>query len=403
MSADFTIRRRVQDYAVYKLKGNPFPSSPVPEESPRIFADQENAKKQILDSISNSVHSEDRRPTHLLVVGGYGNGKSHTLKVIRTSILDQLYPENIAVAGYTSARGWSLLTIYQGFVRDLGVDFFEELKIRILQRILQTEKESESPSHALMTSLFIDKMSAESRITAQKTLQNFLYSIMTVSDLVSAFMNMFFSEEAFRIGYKWICGEWVDLFTLRRYDITSRLDSDEKALAAIVNLRKLLESVGFRMLFICVDEIEKITLFPMQQRVNFLDSLRHIMDWNPTGLTLILSCSPEALHAIASYPPLDRISLRVVLEGLTEENLSKYVEAYISSYRSEKFEDPLFPFDIEVLKKIFRLLDEQGKANIRNFLKICHYAVEEGLNNKKERIDDEIVNHLKQRTDIYLG
>lgn len=403
MSADFTIRRRVQDYTIYKLRANPFPASPVPEESPRIFANQENAKKQILDSISNSVYSEDRRPTHLLVVGDYGNGKSHTLKVIRTSILDQLYPEKIAVAGYTSARGWSLLTIYQGFMHDLGVDFFEELKIKILQHLLQTEKDCESFCRALMTNLFLENISAESRLKAQKTLQNFLYKIMTDSDLVSALMNMFFSEESFRVGYKWICGEWMDLFTLRRYGITSRLDGDEKALAAIVNFRKLLESIGFRMLFICIDEFEKITLFPPQIRANFLDSIRHIMDWNPAGLTIILSCSPEALEAIGKYPPLDRISLRVFLEELNEESLSIYVEAYVSQYRSEKIGDPLFPFDREILIKILRLLVSRGKANVRNFLKVCHYAIEEALNVKKERIDDEIINRLEQRPDIYLG
>lgn len=405
MSADFTItvRRKAQEYAIYKLRSNPFPASPVPEESPRIFADQENAKKQILDSISNSVYSEDRRPSHLLVIGGYGNGKSHTLKVIRTSILDQLYPENIAVAGYTSARGWSLLTIYQGFMHDLGMEFFEELKLKILQLISQTQKENYSASRALMTSLFLDKIQSDDKNIAQKLLQKFFFSIMSDSDLVSAFVNMFSSEEGFRIGYKWICGEWVDLFTLRKYGITSRLDSDEKALAVIVNFRKLLENIGFRMLFICIDEVEKITLFPSEQRVNFLDAIRHIMDWNPTGLTLILSCSPEALHAIASYDPLERISLRVFLEELSEENLSTYVEAYVNSYRTEKFEDPLFPFSREILIKMFRLLKERNKANIRNFLKICHYSIEESLNMKKERIDDEVVNRLEQRTDIYLG
>ncbi|MEM3697065.1 MAG: DUF2791 family P-loop domain-containing protein [Candidatus Bathyarchaeia archaeon] len=405
MSADFTItvRRKAEEYAIYKLRSNPFPASPVPEESPRIFADQENAKRQILESISNSVYSEDRRPSHLLIVGGYGNGKSHALKVIRTSILDQLYPENIAVAGYTSARGWSLLTIYQGFMHDLGMEFFEELKLKILQLTSQTQKENYSAIRALMTSLFLNEMQADDKIAAQKSLQKFLFSTISDSDLVSALMNMFYSEEGLRIGYEWICGKWIDLFTLRKCGITSRLDSDEKALAVIVNFRKLLESIGFRMLFICIDEVEKITLFPAEQRVNFLDSIRHIMDWNPTGLTLILSCSPEALELIAKYEPLERISLRVFLEELSEENLSTYVEAYINSYRTEKFEDPLFPFSKEILVKMFRLLEERKRANIRNFLKICHYSIEEGLTMKKERIDDEVVDRLGQRTDIYLG
>lgn len=402
MSFDFAIRREAKDYRVYKLRCNPFPASPVPEESPRIFADQESAKEKIMQSISRSISSEDRRPTHILIVGGYGNGKSHVLKVVRTSVLDQLFPENIAIAGYASARGWSFLNIYKGFMRDLGVDFFEELKIKILQRTLQTKEGNQSLT-ALMDSMYLDRLEPASKVGARKELRGFLYNSMTNLDMVSAFMNMFNSEEAFRIAYRWICGEWIDLFTLRRYGITSRLDSDEKALAAIVNFRKLLEIVGFKMIFICIDEFEKIVLFPVQMRVNFLDSIRHVMDWNPTGLTLIFSCSPEALEAIQRYPPLDRISLRVVLGDPSEEKLPLYVQAYIAASRVEECDDPLFPFSVEVIGRIFKLLDERNKLNIRNFLKLCHYAIEEGLDIEKERIDGEVIDRLKERRDIYLG
>jgi len=407
---DFT-KREIHDYAIYKLRGNPFPASPVPEESPKIFADQEKALALVKGSVTDSIYSEEKRPVHIIVVGSYGNGKSHTLKVIRTSILDQLYPDNIAVAGYTSTRGWSLLAVYQGFIRDLGIDFFEETKIKILQQVCNSEKISEASrelvnsllASASTSDLFLDQMPVETRSQARKEIKNFLYGIIPDSDYVSAVANMFSSEEAFRISYKWICGEWVDLFTLRRYDITSRLDSDEKALAAIVNLRRLLESIGFGMVFMCIDELEKITLFPDQTRDNFLDAIRHIMDWNPTGLTLILSCSPEALEAIQRYPPLDRISLRISLDPPDEVNVTKYVEAYVNIYRSEKIDDPLFPFNVDILRQMASLLSERVKLNFRNFLKLCHYAIEEGLNMKKGQIDKEVIDHLEQRTDIYLG
>ena len=402
MSAVFTIKREVPDYGIYKLKGNPFPASPVPEESPRIFANQERAKKQIMEVISRAVYSEDRKPAHTIVLGGYGNGKSHALKVIRTSILDQLYPDNLAVAGYVPATGWSLQNLCQGFMRDLGTEFFEELKIKILQLMSQTEGLAES-SNILINNLFLDQIRIEDRLRIRKELQKFLYSTMTHLDLVMAFLNMFSSEDSFRIAYRWICGEWIDLFTLRRYNITSRLDSDEKALAVFVNFRKLLEAIGFKMMFVCVDEFEKIMFYSKEVRTKFLDAVRHLMDWNPTGLTLIISCSPEAMEGISDYPPLDRISLVIPLEEPTLDTIGVYVDAYLAAYKSERTEDPLFPFDRAVIRRMFALLSERGKLNIRNFLKLCYYAVEEGLSMEKDRIDEEVIDRLKERREIYLG
>ena len=387
MSARFTIRRPIKDYIKFNLKANPFPASPVPEESPRIFADQEKAKDLIGKLISDIVYG-GQKPIHTLIIAGYGNGKSHTLKVIRTSILEQLYPDNLAIAGYVPRTGGNFLSLYRGFMRDLGIEFFEDFVVKVRQWIIRTGD---------LSAEIQDPRRYESKIVT------YLYKRMADLDLAAALVQMFHSGNPFRIAFKWICGEWINLFTLRNYGIVNRIDSDEKALSTFINFRKLIETIGIKMIFVCIDEFENIIYLSSGDRVRLLESIRHLIDWNPTSMTLLVSCSPEALDRIIAYPPLDRLAMQIQLDDLTEENADAYVEAYLAEYRVDVTKDVLFPFSKAIIGKICGLLETRRKASVRNLLKISHFALDIALEMRKDRIDDGVVRELEKRSEIYLG
>lgn len=387
MSGQFTIRRPVKDYSKYNLKANPFPASPVPPESPRIFADQEKAK-ELIGSLINDIVYGGKKPIHSLIIARYGNGKSHTLKVIRTSIVEQLYPDNLAIAGYIPRTGGNFLSLYRGFMRDLGIDFFEDLALKVRNWIMETGD---------LATEIQNIGRYESKIIS------YLYKRLSDSDLATALVKMFYSDESFRIAFNWICGEWINLFTLRNYGIVNRIDSDEKALSTFINFRKLIETLGIKMIFVCIDEFENIIYLSANDRVRLLESLRHIIDWNPTGMTLLVSCSPEALDSIIAYPPLDRLAMQIRLDDLTGQNVNAYVEAYLVEQRIDTTKTGLFPFDRDIIGQLFGLLQVRMKANVRNLLKISHFALDIALEMGKDRIDDDVVKELEKKSDIYLG
>ena len=78
-----------KDYSKAFLKQNPFPSTALPEENPRITADRKNAIEKFVHIINNVRHKGES--TVAVFIGDYGSGKSHILRVFNTNVLEKLF------------------------------------------------------------------------------------------------------------------------------------------------------------------------------------------------------------------------------------------------------------------------------------------------------------------------
>jgi Cdc6-like AAA superfamily ATPase len=84
---EFILTLKNKDYSKYGLMGNPFPFSGVPDENPNVYIGQEEVLTKINGVLSSTVLSA--QSNHIILTGSYGNGKSHTLKFIKSHIREQ--------------------------------------------------------------------------------------------------------------------------------------------------------------------------------------------------------------------------------------------------------------------------------------------------------------------------
>src|SRR5207249_7445358 len=101
------------------LTRNPFPYVSVPEDEPRIYFDQVAALERIKGALGSSA--ETGSSNHIVIVGPYGTGKSHTLKYIASMLNGgQVTGKGKALGVYISHPGTSFVDIYKEIVLRLG-------------------------------------------------------------------------------------------------------------------------------------------------------------------------------------------------------------------------------------------------------------------------------------------
>jgi hypothetical protein len=127
-------------YNIYYLRKNPFPAKPIsPYYDPEQVADAmnkfcESARKDELDFITNKFIKpayDESESMNIWLEGDVGVGKS----AILIRCWDALRKRDDVVAIYAPIyTGLSSNEFYKGWVRELGIDFFEDLAYRLLQK-----------------------------------------------------------------------------------------------------------------------------------------------------------------------------------------------------------------------------------------------------------------------------
>jgi len=132
---EFSLTLKNKDYSKFGLAGNPFPFSGVPDEHPKVYIGQDDVLEKINSVLSSTVMSS--QSNHLIVTGSYGNGKSHTLKFIKSHIRGQFSEKNDTkiCVGYVSQPGENFLDIYTKFMYDLGYAFVKKMSQTYLGHI----------------------------------------------------------------------------------------------------------------------------------------------------------------------------------------------------------------------------------------------------------------------------
>lgn len=384
MSDAFTITDEKRDYSMYGLESNPFPYSPVPDDNPKVYCGQEHAADAVSNTVSTLLGSGKSK--HLVITGKYGNGKSHTLKYARSLVRDR---EDVLV-GYVSQPGEGFLDIYHEFMYDVGFDQVQQIAYEFLAAVARDTTDTNPIGGDAMKSLIEkgDVLLSELVPTAVQRLSD----ITKFADFARAIIHMVY-EDTNLYAWQWLTAEGIRYEQRKEMEIHSALDDDTMCVRAFTSLKRVLLELGYTGVFVFIDEFESIARLSSKNKQATLNSVRHLMDQNGSGLSILFGCAPEVWQDIMSeyHAFSERIGQEVALKSLTDEQLEDLVIDYLNTARTEECSSTS-PFTEESLDMIL----QRSQGNVRQILSICGRAVDEALRQNEDVISSDIVSQTLQ-------
>jgi len=356
-------------YEEYCLECNPFPYVGVPDETLSLYADRKRELKMIEEVIKVSLRGTS---SHIVLVGSYGNGKTHTLKYIKQQLESQV-PDTVAV--YSATPGEKFLSLYSSFIYEFGFDQLEKLVWRFLELCTgeRNLRKKVNEGEVLLPEIL-------------ETGKRRLHNEIKYTDFATAFLKLTLEESKF-IAWRYLCGEPILFEQRRELDVVMNIDNDEKALRAFMSLKKILSLLGNRLICLLIDEFEFIEYLHPLLRQKILNNIRHLIDLNPKGLCLIIGCAPEVWSdIIREYHAFsERIFRQITLKALNKGDMRNFVSSYLQQFRTKDRNPPgdIFPLTEDAIEAI----QKAAEGNIRRMLMICNQAIDIGADMKLTTIE----------------
>ena len=385
---EFTLLLKEKDYSVYGLEANPFPYAGVPDEHPTIYVGQEEVIEKINSVLSSTVVSG--QSNHLILTGSYGNGKSHTLKYIKSHIRENYSKKQdpLLCIGYISQPGETFLDIYTKFMYDIGYNFVKQVSEAYLGHIAyQLSKEGiiEIP---IRKGKGWDKIS-NGEILISEVVPHAIKRLnddVKFIDFTRAFISLTYEENSI-YSWEWLCGEGVEYTKRRELSLGKNLN-DVNSIRAFGAFKFILQIMGYSSIILLIDEFEYIETLPPLKKQKILNSIRHIIDVNADGLSIIIACAPEVWQAIVSeyHAFSERIGKETNLKPLDQEKIRYLILSYLNNKRAQE-NDTLFPFSDEAIEKIFTI----SQGNTRRIISLCSQALDASMNSDKGEVDTDVI------------
>ena len=390
-------------YDKYNLQRNPFSGS-VPRDKINFIVERGNEVKDVSWTISSALEGVS---THSIIVGGYGNGKTHLLRYVERILSNNQDNEEI-LAVYVNTPGESFKSLYCSIIHGLGQAFMKRMAWNYLGYLCRKGLEEGNPTYleqadrekifeALNNDPYsIKKLVEEGKILLPQLIdeaKKFVSSRVLLVDFTTAFLHLILKEYWF-LAWKWLCGEDIPYTQRRELELSMSITSDERALRSFLSLKRLLHDLGYSVIVLLIDEFEVIEALPTRAKQKILNEIRHLIDLTPSGFCILLSCAPEIWRSILSdyHAFTERFTHVIFLKPLDKEDLQKLMIAYLSKERISNTpnEDPFHPFTEDTLDFLLR----NGMGNIRQTLKLCQLAVDLGLRQGKKRLDARSIKSL---------
>lgn len=377
--ASFNISDQSRDYSHFGLDENPFPYSPVPAEDPEIYCGQGHVTETVSDTVSTVLSTGMSK--HLVITGKYGNGKSHTLKYTRSLVRDR----DDVMVGYVAQPGEGFLDIYHEFMYDLGFERVQDIAYEFLTTVAR-ENTDVDPNGAQEMRDLIDEGEVLLSSLLPEAIQR-LSDITKFADFARAIIHMIY-EDTNLYAWQWLTAEGIRYEQRKEMEIHTALDDDTMGVRAFTAMKNLLVELGYTAVFVFVDEFESIARLSPKEEQSTLNSIRHLMDQNSTGLSMLFGCAPEVWQDVMSeyHAFSERIGQEIALRPLTVEDIDGLVESYLSLYRSngDKGIDPFTEDSIEVIL-------QRSQGNIRQILSLCSRVLDAAVDEEKDEISPKFV------------
>jgi len=158
-----------------------------------------------------------------------------------------------------------------------------------------------------------------------------LSDVTKFADFARAIIHMVY-EDTNLYAWQWLTAEGIRYEQRKEMEIHSALDDDTMGVRAFTALKNMLLELGYTGIFVFVDEFESIARLSPKDEQATLNSIRHLMDQNSSGLCMLFGCAPEVWQDVMSeyHAFSERIGEEVALKPLTSENLYELVRDYRS-------------------------------------------------------------------------
>ncbi|MGA2459917.1 MAG: BREX system ATP-binding domain-containing protein [Candidatus Bathyarchaeia archaeon] len=400
-----------KNYSKLLLTRNPFPSTAVPSDLPLTTADRQAAIRRFLDVLT--VLRTDNSSSVTVLLGDYGSGKSHLLKLFKLSVNRKLSTgDNPALAIYAKSPGRSMRDLFLYIVDDLGRELLTDLAVRwIFQNLSKAETQkylAQKQSYVLNSYSDVPKYLSIAR--SLELVNDMLPRLAAAKnpDLVRAFLILPHPELG-SIAWRWFVGSSLSRDEHKTLGIDSTIDDQSIAERALNAFLKLLHVIGLSGLVVLIDELEAITLITRMSRGLYQDALRHLIDGNPGGLAIMFAITPAEWEELTEVPSAleRRLAGSVIdLAPFSKKEVLELVQRYLltsrisgSAKKSETtdtrstIEASIFPFTIAALDEIF----STTKGTVSKVVTLCRLCIENLASDTRATIDADYVKHVITR------
>jgi len=410
-------RLRVRDYPKCFLKINPFPSTAVPEEVPLITVDRERIIRHFQDTVAHLFH--DGGSTVTVLVGGYGSGKSHMLRVFKHSVNSQLlHLEESMLAVYIRSPGRNILDFFFNLIEDIGRSMLTDYSRNVIKEYL-VRNWKEYKRHFYDNEILqkfeeneieIDQLLRVSRIyDLMSEIRSEHFSNIRSSDLISAFL--FLSHPDYSsIAWRWFLGEKLSREEKKSIMVDTLITDVKEAYAVLKQFINLLHSLGIKSLVLLIDELEKIMLIPGLLRSQYQDDLRHLIDDHPKGVGFFFAIAAAQWEALSREPTALQRRLAgniFVLDKFDEERVKNLIRGYIGLNRTNDFSEEkakirfpqcppdLCPFTEESVNVIY----EKTEGIVSSVIILCRRSLDFFLDNihRYDAITEDLVQEVAKQ------
>jgi hypothetical protein len=226
-----------------------------------------------------------------------------------------------------------------------------------------------------------------------KVAKSLILRLVNNSDVATAFLQLI-TESTSILAWKWLGGEQILYEQRRRMGVVSPIESDDTALMIFQDIRNVMRYLGYDLVCLLIDEFELIEILHYKQKQRYLNTLRHIIDLNPAGLCLIISCTPEVWKGmVLEYHAFsERIFRELVLTPLNTDTLHLLLHEYLASSRTDKSQitETYYPFEEKAIHEI--LSNSQG--NTRRALALCNIALDQGVKKGLDKIPTTLITEI---------
>lgn len=399
------LEKKVLDYGRYGLTCNPFPYVGIPREEPIFCADREKELETIAEVINFSF---GRSSSHISLIGSYGNGKTHILRYVKGQVNSQLRGslDSRAIACYVITPGSSFVDMYRNLMHDLGQAFFVGLVWEFLGKITLGELERDDFEYEGDSDVLIEKLERQPVLIRRivedgaillpqvlKVARSIVLQLVKNSDVATAFLQLI-AESTSILAWKWLSGEQILHEQRRRMGVVSPIESDDTALMVFQDIRNIMRYLGYELVCLLIDEFELVEMLHYRQKQRYLNTLRHLIDLNPDGLCLILSCTPEVWkNVVLEYHAFsERIFRELVLRPMNQDTIHDLIREYLASGRIGETSNVelYYPFEEESISDILR----NSQGNMRRALALCNMALDQGVKKSLEYISPVLISEI---------
>jgi hypothetical protein len=405
------LKGEARDYTKFFLQHNPFPSLPIPQESPPITADRVAPIKKFKDSVAELTNTGVTVIT--VVVGEYGSGKSHLLRIFKRNVNSQLLSlDKGMLAIYVKTPGNDFTDLLFGFIDDVGKSLLTEYARVMLLRYMKANTdevlakifEPSVQKRFLSGDFDIDEVLANSSfVDINSQVRSALFPDVKSDDLVMAFLTLPHPEYGPK-AWKWLIGGELDRGEREVLRIGEGIRDPDTAFRLFGEFVKVLNVVGVKSFVILVDELEKITFLTKTSRTNYQDVLRQWIDAYPSNACFYFAIAPHQWDLLVKEPTalVRRLSGNwYVLQAFGEAETRELIEKYLGANRVEPYEikeakknfpsceSELAPFT----KESIPVVQSVSKGTVSTILLLCRRSLEHLYDNfeKYRAVTPELV------------